>query len=149
MLVKENWFHILSILRFPELYTNRVNLSKYRDGAHAIVSLVKKEIGKTFSERVVELALMISRGRVATYGALARAAGGGTIAAQSVTTILGKAYEAGETRIPFHRIVYSGGRVWLDDAHRAKRLQLYKAENIALDTKDRILHFDDIVYEFR
>ena len=45
---------------------------------------------KTFSERVVELALSIPKGKVTTYGAIARAAGAGPMAAQSITSILGK-----------------------------------------------------------
>ncbi len=92
---------------------------------------------------------MIPKGKVVTYGAIARAAGGGAMAAQSVTAILGKAYDVGETRIPFHRIVYAGGRVWLDDKHRAQRLRLYKTEGIALDAKGYIQNFDGVVYEFR
>jgi methylated-DNA-protein-cysteine methyltransferase-like protein len=113
------------------------------------MKIVKKEIGKTFSERVVELALMIPKGRVSTYGHIARAAGGGGQAARSVTAILGKAFHTGETRIPFHRIVYAGGRVWLDDGYRAQRLKLYKQEGIELDAKGYIKDFIDTLYEFR
>jgi methylated-DNA-protein-cysteine methyltransferase-like protein len=110
---------------------------------------------KTFSERVVELALMIPKGRVTTYGHIARAAGGGGQAARSVTAILGKAYvagmsaHAGVTQIPFHRIVYAGGRVWLSDEYRSKRMKLYKEEGIELDAKGYIKDFVDILYEFK
>ncbi len=102
----------------------------------------------TFSQRVVKLALSIPAGRVSTYGAIARAAGGGGMAAQSITSILGKAWEQGEKKIPFHRIVYSDGRIWVDDAYRAKRLALYKREGIKLDKKDRIVDFRDKLWEF-
>jgi alkylated DNA nucleotide flippase Atl1 len=44
----------------------------------------------SFSERVVAIALSIPPGRVATYGAIARAAGGGGMASQSITGILAK-----------------------------------------------------------
>lgn len=116
---------------------------------------------KTFSERVVELALMIPKGKVSTYGHIARAAGGGARqpsravgsglgqAARSVTAILGKAYDRGEKKIPFHRIVYAGGRVWLNDTYRAKRLKLYKAEHIEVDKRGFIKNFYDILYEFK
>ena len=103
---------------------------------------------QTFSSRVVKCALSIPPGRVSTYGAIARAAGGGGMAARSVTAILGKAWEAGEKNIPFHRIVYSDGRIWVSDEYRARRLALYKTEGIELDTNDRIKNFADLLYEF-
>jgi alkylated DNA nucleotide flippase Atl1 len=71
------------------------------------------------------------------------------MSAQSITSVLGKAYAAGETRIPFHRIVYADGKIWVDDVHRAKRLELYKKEGIVLNEKDRIENFADIVWEFK
>ncbi|MBP6866407.1 MAG: MGMT family protein [Candidatus Pacebacteria bacterium] len=103
----------------------------------------------TFSERVVKIALSIPKGRVTTYGNISRAAGGGTMASQSITNILGKAYMAGETKIPFHRIVYAGGKIWIDDKHRKDRMALYKKEGIKIDSKDRIENFRDIVIEFK
>ena len=100
--------------------------------------------GKTFSERVVELALTIPVGRVTTYGDLARAAGGTPITAQSITGILSKAQKAGVTGIPWHRIVYSDGRVWVDNENREERMRLYKKEKIEVDSKGRVVDFDDI-----
>ncbi len=112
------------------------------------MSLVRKRFGtnsfynRTFSERVVILAKAVPPGFVVTYGDVARAAGGGGMAAQSITTILSKAYTAGETEIPFHRIVYANGRVWLDDVHRAERQARYLAEGIQLDVRDRVYDFE-------
>lgn len=106
---------------------------------HAVIS---------FSERVVKLALSIPPGRVATYGGLAKAAGGGGMAARSITGILGKAREAGEKSIPFHRIVYSDGRIWVSDEYRAKRLALYKKEGIKVAKDGRIEDFADRLFEF-
>jgi methylated-DNA-protein-cysteine methyltransferase related protein len=112
-------------------------------------SLMKpKKLGKTFSERVVEAALTIPPGRVTTYGRLARACGAGPMASQSITSILGKAYQSGETTIPFHRIVYANGTIWVSDEYREKRLKLYKKEGIEVDEKNRIKNFDDIVFDF-
>ena len=102
----------------------------------------------TFSERVVQLALMIPSGRVTTYGRIAIAAGGGAMASQSVTNILGKAYIEGQKDIPFHRVVYANGRVWMDDSHREKRLQLYKKEHIKLNDRGVIEDFQDKLFEF-
>lgn len=104
---------------------------------------------KTFNERVVELALMIPPGMVSTYGDIAKAAGGGSMASRSVTGILGKAYLAGQKNIPFHRIVYANGKPWIDDAHKAKRLALYKQEGIVLDQRGYIEHFRDKLFEFK
>jgi alkylated DNA nucleotide flippase Atl1 len=103
---------------------------------------------ETFSERVVRLALTIPRGRVTTYGRLARAAGGGAMASQSVTSILSKAYDRGEERIPFHRIVYSDGRIWIDPKHRKERLRRYREEEIPIDEHGRIADFPDRLFEF-
>lgn len=110
--------------------------------------LTHKAAMKTFSDRVVELALKIPSGRVSTYGALARAAGGGGMAARSVTSILGKAWDAGKKKIPFHRIVYSDGRIWVSDEYRKKRMALYKKEGIEIDKNERIIDFYDKLYEF-
>lgn len=105
---------------------------------------------KTFSQRVVEAALAIPKGRVTTYGAITRACGAGPMASQSVTTILGKAYDAGEKRIPFHRIVYAGGKVWLDGKHKKERMLMYKKEGIEVDTKTgKIKNFNDIVFKYK
>lgn len=102
---------------------------------------------KTFSDRVLEAALAIPKGRVTTYGRLAKAAGAGAMASQSITSILGKAWKNGEKNIPFHRIVYADGRVWIDDKHKAKRLELYKKEKIEIE-KGRVKNFRDLLFDF-
>ena len=104
---------------------------------------------KTFSEKVVELALSIPKGRVSTYGRIAIAAGAGPMASQSITAILGKAWDAGQKRIPFHRIVYADGSVWMSSAYRKKRMELYKKEGIEVDKQDRIKNFRDVLFEFK
>ena len=104
---------------------------------------------KTFSERVVEAALSIPSGRVTTYGRLARACGAGPMASQSITGTLAKAHREQGLGIPFHRIVYADGRIWVSDEYRAKRLKLYKKENIELDKNDRIKNFNDVLFEFK
>jgi methylated-DNA-protein-cysteine methyltransferase-like protein len=101
-----------------------------------------------FSKRVVKLALSVPAGRVTTYGAIARAAGGGPIASQSITGILSRAYDAGETNIPFHRIVYADGKVWMSPAYEAERKKRYKKEGIVLDKTGRIENFRDILIDF-
>jgi len=100
----------------------------------------------TFSARVLDLALAIPEGRVTTYGALARAAGGGAMASRSVTGILAKF--PNQRAIPWHRIVYAGGKVWLTDSNEAKRRQLYKREGIEVDQKGLITNFDEVFFDF-
>jgi alkylated DNA nucleotide flippase Atl1 len=104
---------------------------------------------KTFTDRVIAMARSIPKGRVTTYGRLAIAAGGGAMASQSITAILGKAYQSGITDIPFHRIVYADGTVWMDDSYKEKRLKLYTAERIKLDEKNRVIDFTDKLFEFK
>lgn len=101
-----------------------------------------------FRQRVVALALSIPPGKVTTYGRIARAAGGGNMASQSITRILSQAWEQGEKNIPWHRIVYADGRVWLDATHASERLTLYRKEGLTLDQKNRIQNFRDHLYEF-
>ena len=99
-----------------------------------------------FSQLLWELALSIPEGRVTTYGALARAAGGTGQAARSVSSILSKAPNA--RAIPWHRIVYAGGRVWLTDECDASRRELYEREGISVDAKGRITNFEEVLYDF-
>lgn len=103
---------------------------------------------QTFTDRVIKIALEIPKGRVTTYGRIARAAGAGPMASQSITNILGKAYQKGIKNIPFHRIVYSNGKIWVNEEHRKKRLALYKKEGIEIDKNDKMLNFLDILFEF-
>ncbi len=109
----------------------------------------KLKTGKTFSERVVEAALSVPPGRVTTYGRLARACGAGPMASQSITGILAKAHREQGLAIPFHRIVYANGTIWISDEYRTKRLKLYKQEGIEIEKGDKIKDFDDVVFEFK
>ena len=104
---------------------------------------------KTFSERVVDAVMEIPKGKVTTYGRIAKACGGGTMASQSITSILSKAYDEGVKNIPFHRIVYADGHIWIDSKHRKERLALYKKEGIEIDKNNRIKNFPDKLFEFK
>ena len=99
-----------------------------------------------FSQRVWELATSIPPGRVTTYGILAKAAGGTGQAARSISGILSKA--PNKSVIPWHRIVYSDGRIWITDEHEAYRMKLYKKEGIEVDKNGRIKDFEELKYYF-
>lgn len=104
---------------------------------------------QTFTDRVIKIAQEIPKGRVTTYGRIARAAGAGPMASQSITNILGKAHQKGIKNIPFHRIVYANGKIWTSEEYRKKRLILYKKEGIEIDKNDKIVNFKDVLFEFK
>jgi alkylated DNA nucleotide flippase Atl1 len=99
-----------------------------------------------FSQRVWELATSIPEGNVTTYGILARAAGGGAQSARSITGILSKA--PNKSAIPFHRIVYSNGKVWWTENCKVERQALYKKEGIDVDQNGHIKNFEEVLYYF-
>ncbi len=103
---------------------------------------------KTFSEKVTELAIQIPSGKVTTYGRLAGRAGGGAMSSQSISGILAKAERSG-AKIPWHRIVYANGKIWIDESCRAQRMKLYKKEKIAIDEKERVKDFEKKLWNFK
>lgn len=102
----------------------------------------------SFSQRVYDLSLTIPPGFVTTYVILAKAAGGGAMAARSITSILGKA--PNQSSIPYHRIVYSNGTAWLPTGTKDKRERqdMYAAEDITVDDKGKIYDFEEILFYF-
>lgn len=100
----------------------------------------------TFSERVLYAALSIPKGRVTTYGRIAVACGGGAFASQSITSILSKVKDV--SGIPYHRIVYADGRIWVNQKHYKERMKLYEREGIEIDSKNKVKNFSDILFEF-
>ena len=103
-------------------------------------------MAREFSQRVYDLALSIPEGRVTTYGAIAKAAGGGGMAARSISSILGKA--PNPKAIPWHRIVYAGGKVWISPEYEKLRNKLYKREGIKLNNKGYIIDFEEHFFDF-
>ena len=95
-----------------------------------------------FSLIVYELALSIPEGKVVTYGDLARAAGGGAMASRSISSILSKA--PNQKAIPWHRIVYAGGKVWFSPENEKKRRALYKREGILVNERGIITNFEEV-----
>ncbi len=59
-----------------------------------------------------------------------------------------KGLQRREKNIPFHRIVYANGTIWINDEYKAKRMKLYKKEGIEVDAKGKIKNFEEIVFEF-
>lgn len=100
----------------------------------------------TFSQRLIELALSIPPGRVATYGSLAKAAGGTGQAARSVGHILSK--YPNQKAIPWHRIVYAGGHVWYDEACEAKRREMFEIEGMYINQNGYVENFEELFFDF-
>ena len=63
-----------------------------------------------------------------------------------ITTILSKSPDI--DKIPFHRIVYSNGKIWFDPKHNKRRDKLYKQEGIKVDQNNKIINFEKIIYTF-
>ncbi len=99
-----------------------------------------------FSKRVIALALTIPEGRVTTYGLLCVSAGGHPMLSRMITKILGKSDCVDQ--IPFHRIVYSNGKIWDDPKYNKWRAKLYKKEGIKFDKNNKIIDFEKIIYSF-
>lgn len=109
---------------------------------------MKENNQPTFSDRVIDAALSIPEGRVTTYGHVACAAGGTGQSARSVSGILSRAFMRGVTGIPWHRIVYSNGTIWINGEHYDARMKLYAQEGISVDAKGRVLNFRKILHTF-
>ena len=107
-----------------------------------------RKLKTTFSERVLECALVIPFGKVTTYGRIAKASGGGGLASRSVTGILGRVRTEDALHIPFHRIVYADGTVFIADEYKEKRGKLYKKEGIELTQNGKIKDFHEKLFEF-
>jgi methylated-DNA-protein-cysteine methyltransferase-like protein len=107
--------------------------------------MIRKRFGTntSFSDAVVRIVSAIPQGAIMTYGGVARAAGAHPMAAQSITSILSHAYQGGKRDIPFHRVVYAEGRIWIDTDHKEERLRLYAQEGIQIDARFRIVDFRD------
>ena len=105
-----------------------------------------ENMNQSFSSRVYDLALQIPPGRVTTYGTLAKAAGGGAMAARSITSILSKA--PNQSVIPYHRIVYAEGYAWSTDQNRDARRKVFKKEGIIVNEKGKIQDFEEILFDF-
>jgi methylated-DNA-protein-cysteine methyltransferase related protein len=100
-----------------------------------------------FSQRVWDLAISIPAGRVTTYGTIAKQAGSGAMAARSISSILSKA--PNQKTIPWHRIVYASGKVWLPTAEKAReeRVKMYKREGISISAFSKIINFEEVFYD--
>lgn len=99
---------------------------------------------RTFKTEVIKLAEEIPFGKVTTYGILARAAGGHPMNARNITHILSRSNK----EIPFHRIVYSDGKIWISKDNEQERKKLYQKEGITITNKNKVANLIDHLHTF-
>ncbi len=97
-----------------------------------------------FQKKVWEAVESIPFGKVTTYGHIARAAGKPN-AARYISRIIGQHPDA--QSLPWHKIVFSNGTIWISDKHEQYRRKKYKEEGIILQGK-KIVNFRDVLYTF-
>jgi len=85
--------------------------------------------------RIHELVSRIPRGRVATYGQMARLAG-----LRGHARLVGYALHAlpAGTRVPWHRVVNAQGGISTPPGHDARQRRLLEREGVHFDSRGRI-----------
>lgn len=68
------------------------------------------------------------------------------MAARSITSILSKA--PNQAAIPYHRIIYSDGRIWSTPDLVEERLDMYDVEGIEIDARGYVVDLESYLYYF-
>lgn len=97
-----------------------------------------------FQQKVWDAVDSIPEGKVTTYGLIAKAAGRPNTA-RFISRIISQ--HPDRENIPWHRIVYSDGSVWMTEEYEKVRMKRYKEEGIELKGK-KIVNFRDKLYTF-
>lgn len=91
---------------------------------------------KSFYKRVLEIIKKIPKGRVATYGQIARYAGNPQ-ASRQVAYILHSSTE--KEKLPWHRVINSKGGISLRSKHGYElQKQMLEREGITFDEENRV-----------
>ncbi|MBU4245476.1 MAG: MGMT family protein [Nanoarchaeota archaeon] len=99
----------------------------------------------SFSARVLELTKRIPKGKVSTYGDIAKALGNPK-AARAVGNALNK--NPHPVTVPCHRVVRSGGAVGGYVSGKKEKIALLKSEGIKIK-RGKVADFDNIRWIFR
>ena len=97
----------------------------------------------SFNERVWRLTAQIPRGRVTTYGALAKALGQPK-ASRAVGNALNRNPHA--PRVPCHRVVRATGQLGGYADGTAKKARILRQEGLRIDSKNRVVNFNRVLY---
>lgn len=90
---------------------------------------------KTFTEIVVSLILQIPKGKVCSYGEIARAAGNPRAARQVVRVL---ATQSQKYDLPWHRVVNKAGKIALPGAGGLMQRALLEAEGVKINENNDI-----------
>lgn len=90
----------------------------------------KHPAADSFTTRVVEVVRSIPKGKVATYGQVARLAGNPNGARQVVRVLWSQGEKA---RLPWHRIINAQGRIALTGEGLRMQRSLLKQEGVKVD----------------
>jgi methylated-DNA-[protein]-cysteine S-methyltransferase len=98
---------------------------------------------KSFSERCYDLLRKVPKGRVTTYGEIARALG--SSGARAVGNAMNKNPYAPE--VPCHRVVGAGGNIGGFASGVGNKIELLKGEGIRV-VEGRVVDFEKFFYRF-
>jgi O-6-methylguanine DNA methyltransferase len=99
-----------------------------------------------FSQKVWRLTAQIPRGRVATYGELARVLGRPG-AARAVGNALNKNPDA--SRVPCHRVVRGNGQIGGYAWGSPAKAKILRQEGVRISPKNKVENFEKICYKFK
>ena len=111
----------------PGFIRRPANRAAYRSPDSKIWCVKSAKIGSMSWDRVYRLVKQIPRGRVTTYGAIAKAIrepGGARVVGYAMASI-----PSGHG-IPWHRVIGAGGRIRLPEPHASKQRRLLETEGI-------------------
>jgi methylated-DNA-[protein]-cysteine S-methyltransferase len=97
----------------------------------------------TFNERVWRLTAQIPRGRVSTYGLIAKALGSPR-ACRGVGNALNANPHA--PRVPCHRVVRGNGQLGGYADGTAKKARILRQEGIQIGPKNKVVNFKKVLY---
>ncbi len=96
-----------------------------------------------FYERVWRLTRQIPRGRVSTYGLLAKALGQPR-AARAVGNALNQS--PGMPQVPCHRVVRGNGQIGGYALGTAAKAKILRQEGLQIGPKNKVVNFDKVLY---
>ncbi len=104
----------------------------------------KKQVGKTFAEKVTEAVMTVPKGKVTTYGDLAKLASHAPMAAMSVSPALFSQYKKNpKLKIPWYKIVRANGTIFETGKpeFEKERMKMLKKEGIEINEKGKVVDF--------
>lgn len=111
----------------------------------------KKQVGKTFTEKVTEAVMSVPKGKVTTYGDLAKLASHAPMAAMTVSPALFSQQKKNpKLKIPWYKIVRADGSIFDTGKPELEkeRMKMLKKEGIEVNEKGKIVNFGSKRHKF-